>query len=147
MKRGGTHEAIAGHARASSTRPFAARIGHLSCCRSLYRGGDAIRTGCHGVVCDHLAKLVRSVYRAAADHPFRHALRDPRCAGAPVSWAEDGAKPRGIVAREPGWQNLRIQAASRIEISQWRRANDGGREVQLRTVLWRIGQNPEGACG
>mgnify|MGYP003693819187 CR=1 FL=1 len=109
------------------------------------RPGGTVGTCRHGVARDHLAELVRSVHRAAADHAVRHALRDPRCARAPLSRAQDGPEPRGVVAGEPGRQDLRVQAASGIEVPQRRPADDGRREVQLRALQGRVGEGPAGA--
>src|SRR6266436_6077447 len=43
-----------------------------------------------------------------------------------------GPKSRGVVAGEPRWEDVRVQAASGSQVSQWRPADDRGREVQLR---------------
>ena len=97
----------------------------------------APRQGHRRLARDHLAELVRPVDRAAADHAVRHALRDPRCAGAALSRAEDGTEPRRIVERERGRPDLRVQAAPGPEVPQRRPADDRGREVQLRALQGR----------
>ena len=80
--------------------------------------------------------------RAAADHAVRHAVRDPRRAGAALSRPEDGPEPRRIVDRERGRPDLRVQAAPEPEVPQRRPADDRGRQVQLRALQGRRRQDP-----
>src|SRR3974377_688276 len=45
------------------------------------------------------------------DHPIRDALPHSRCAGAALSRTQDGPEPGGILDREHGRHDLRIQAS------------------------------------
>ena len=110
------------------------------------RCGGAIGTRRDGVSRHHLAQLVRSLDRPAADHAVRRALCHPRCAGTSISGAQDGPEPCRVVAGERGRQILRVQAAPGPEIPQRRRRDDGGRQVQLRALQGRVGKDPARQC-
>ncbi len=82
----------------------------------------------------------RSRRDLGARHTVRVPVRAPRRADQAPARQRHGALPGRVLAGEPRWAYVRVQAAGGPQVPQRRRLHGRGREVQLPALPRRLGQ-------